>query len=134
MWGKGFMQGTQGNLDFRPEKWAESIFTMIGEEFGRAGGLAVMGLLCLIILGGMLIALRGRSQFGRLVALGISCNFFLYVFVNLAMVTGVIPVRRVPLPLVSHGGSAMPTVMAGFGVLVSVHVHRDVEFAAPAVV
>jgi rod shape determining protein RodA len=130
MWGKGFLQGTQGHLDFLPEKQTDFIFTMIGEEFGFAGGLAVMGLLALIIIGGMLIALRCRHQFGRLVALGISCNFFLYVFVNIAMVMGVIPVGGVPLPLVSHGGSAMLTVMVGFGILMSVHVHRDVEFKA----
>ncbi len=130
MWGKGFLQGTQGHLDFLPEKQTDFIFTMIGEEFGLVGGLAVMGLLCLIILGGMLIALRCRNQFGRLVALGISCNFFLYVFVNIAMVMGVIPVGGVPLPLVSHGGTAMLTVMVGFGILMSVHVHRDVEFAS----
>jgi rod shape determining protein RodA len=130
MWGKGFLQGTQGHLDFLPEKQTDFIFTMIGEEFGLVGGLAVMGLLCLIILGGMLIALRCRNQFGRLVAFGIACNFFLYVFVNIAMVTGAIPVGGVPLPLVSHGGSAMVTVMVGFGILMSVHVHRDVEFGA----
>ncbi len=128
MWGKGFLQGTQGHLDFLPEKQTDFIFTMIGEEFGLVGGLAVMGLLALIIFGGMLIALRCRHQFGRLVALGISVNFFLYVFVNIAMVMGAIPVGGVPLPLVSHGGSAMLTVMVGFGVLMSVHVHRDVEF------
>jgi rod shape determining protein RodA len=130
MWGKGFLQGTQAHLDFLPEKQTDFIFTIIGEEFGFVGGLAVMVLLGLIIVGGMLIALRCRNQFGRLVALGISCNFFLYVFVNIAMVMGVIPVGGVPLPLVSHGGSAMLTVMVGFGVLMSVHVHRDVEFAA----
>jgi rod shape determining protein RodA len=130
MWGKGFLQGTQAHLDFLPEKQTDFIFTMIGEEFGFVGGIAVMGLLGLIIIGGMLIALRCRHPFGRLVALGISCNFFLYVFVNIAMVMGVIPVGGVPLPLVSHGGSAMLTVMAGFGILMSVHVHRDVEFAA----
>jgi rod shape determining protein RodA len=130
LWGKGFLQGTQGHLDFLPEKQTDFIFTMIGEEFGLVGGLTVMGLLCLIILGGMLIALRCRNQFGRLVALGIACNFSLYVFVNIAMVMGVIPVGGVPLPLVSHGGSAMLTVMVGFGVLMSVHVHRDVEFTA----
>ena len=129
MWGKGFLQGTQAHLDFLPEKQTDFIFTIIGEEFGFVGGLAVMALLALIILGGMLIALRCRNQFGRLVALGISCNFFLYVFVNIAMVMGVIPVGGVPLPLVSHGGSAMLTVMVGFGILMSVHVHRDVEFA-----
>src|ERR1700733_1391761 len=129
MWGKGYLQGTQGHLDFLPEKQTDFIFTMIGEEFGLVGSLAVMGLLALIVAGGMLIALRCRNQFGRLVALGISVNFFLYVFVNIAMVMGVIPVGGVPLPLVSHGGSAMITVMLGFGVLMSVQVHRDVEFA-----
>jgi rod shape determining protein RodA len=128
MWGQGFLHGTQGHLDFLPEKQTDFIFTMIGEEFGLVGGLAVMGLLCLIVLGGMIIALRCRHQFGRLVALGIATNFFLYVFVNIAMVTGAIPVGGVPLPLVSHGGSAMFTVMIGFGLLMSVHVHRDVEF------
>jgi rod shape determining protein RodA len=130
LWGKGFLQGTQGHLDFLPEKQTDFIFTMIGEEFGLVGGLTVMALLCLIILGGMLISLRCRNQFGRLVALGIAWNFSLYVFVNIAMVMGVIPVGGVPLPLVSHGGSAMLTVMVGFGVLMSVHVHRDVEFTA----
>ena len=129
MWGQGFLQGTQAHLDFLPEKQTDFIFTIIGEEFGFVGGLAVMALLALIIIGGMLIALRCRNQFGRLVALGISFNFFLYVFVNIAMVMGVIPVGGVPLPLVSHGGSAMLTVMVGFGILMSVHVHRDVEFA-----
>jgi rod shape determining protein RodA len=128
MWGQGYLQGTQGHLDFLPEKQTDFIFTMIGEEFGFVGGVVVMGLLCLIVVGGMLIALRCRHQFGRLVALGIATNFFLYVFVNIAMVMGVIPVGGVPLPLVSHGGSAMFTVMIGFGLLMSVHVHRDVEF------
>src|SRR5579872_6972492 len=128
MWGQGFLQGTQGHLDFLPEKQTDFIFTMIGEEFGFVGGVAVMVLLCLIVLGGMAIGLRCRHQFGRLVAFGIATNFFLYVFVNIAMVMGVIPVGGVPLPLVSHGGSAMITVMIGFGLLMSVHVHRDVEF------
>lgn len=129
MWGEGFLHGTQGRLDFLPEKQTDFIFTIIGEEFGLVGALAVMGLLLLLVLGAMLIALRCRHQFGRLVAAGIACNFFLYVFVNIAMVMGVIPVGGVPLPLVSHGGSAMITVMLGFGILLSVHVHRDVEFA-----
>ncbi len=129
MWGKGFLQGTQGHLNFLPEKQTDFIFTMLGEEFGLVGGLALLGLLCLITLGGMLIALRCRHQFGRLVALGVSMNFFLYVLVNVAMVTGTIPVGGVPLPLVSHGGTAMITVMIGFGLLMSVHVHRDIEFS-----
>ncbi|MCW3474820.1 rod shape-determining protein RodA [Limobrevibacterium gyesilva] len=129
MWGKGFLQGTQGHLNFLPEKQTDFIFTMLAEEFGLVGGLALLGLLCLIILGGMFIGLRCRHQYGRLVALGISTNFFMYVFVNVAMVMGAIPVGGVPLPLVSHGGSAMIMVMIGFGLLMSVHVHRDVEFS-----
>ena len=129
MWGEGFLQGTQGHLNFLPEKQTDFIFTMLGEEFGFVGGVALIGLLALIVLGGMVMALRCRHQYGRLVALGISTNFFMYVFVNIAMVMGVIPVGGVPLPLVSHGGSAMITVMIGFGLLMSVYVHRDVEFA-----
>jgi rod shape determining protein RodA len=128
MWGQGFLKGTQGHLNFLPEKQTDFIFTMFAEEFGFVGGLALLGLLALITLGGMLVALRCRHQYGRLVALGISVNFFMYVFVNIAMVMGVIPVGGVPLPLVSHGGSAMIMVMAGMGLLMSVHVHRDVEF------
>ena len=87
-----------------------------------------MTLLLLIILGGMTMALTCRHRFGRLLALGISVNFSLYCFVNLAMVMGAIPVGGVPLPLVSYGGSALLTVMFGFGLLMSVWVHRDVEF------
>jgi rod shape determining protein RodA len=128
VWGKGFLQGTQGHLNFLPEKQTDFIFTMLAEEFGLVGSLALLGLLSLITLGGMIVGLRCRHQYGRLVALGVSTNFFMYVFVNIAMVMGAIPVGGVPLPLVSHGGSAMIMVMIGFGLLMSVHVHRDVEF------
>jgi rod shape determining protein RodA len=128
MWGKGFMQGTQNHLNFLPEKQTDFVFTIIAEEFGLVGSLAVLGLLALIVLFGMAMALRCRNQYGRLVALGISVNFFMYVLVNVAMVMGAIPVGGVPLPLISHGGSAMIMVMIGFGVLMSAHVHRDVEF------
>ncbi len=128
MWGKGFLQGTQAHLNFLPEKQTDFIFTMLAEEFGFVGCLALLGLLALIVMGAMAIALRCRHQFGRLVALGIATNFFLYVAVNVAMVMGAIPVGGVPLPLVSYGGSASLTVMFGFGILMSVHVHRDVEF------
>ncbi len=130
LWGKGFMQGTQNHLNFLPEKQTDFVFTIIAEEFGLIGSLAVLGLLALIVFSGMAMALRCRNQYGRLVALGISVNFFMYVFVNVAMVMGAIPVGGVPLPLVSHGGSAMIMVMIGFGVLLSAHVHRDVEFGA----
>ena len=128
MWGKGFLQGTQAHLNFLPEKQTDFIFTMLAEEFGFVGCLCLLGLLLMIVLGAMAIALRSRHQFGRLVGFGIATNFFLYIFVNVAMVMGVIPVGGVPLPLVSYGGSAMLTVMLGFGFLMSVHIHRDVEF------
>jgi rod shape determining protein RodA len=128
LWGRGYLQGSQGRLDFLPEKQTDFIFTMIGEEFGFVGSVAVMGLLLLIVVGAMIIALRCRHQYGRLLAFGIGCNFFLYVFVNLAMVMGAIPVGGVPLPLVSHGGSATTTVMFGMGLLMSAYVHRDAEF------
>ncbi len=128
LWGQGFLHGTQGQLDFLPEKQTDFIFTTLAEEWGLVGGLCVMGLLLLLIMGGMLMALRCRHQFGRLLALGISVNFSLYCFVNLSMVMGAIPVGGVPLPLVSYGGSALLTVMFGFGLLMSVNVHRDVDF------
>ena len=126
-WGKGFLQGTQGHLNFLPEKQTDFIFTMLAEEFGLVGGLTVLGLLACVIAFGFLVALRSRHQFGRLLAVGLATNYFLYVFVNIAMVTGSIPVGGVPLPLISHGGSAMLTVMLGFGLLMSAHVHRDAE-------
>ena len=129
LWGKGFMQGTQAHLNFLPEKQTDFIFSIVAEEWGLAGALALLGLLLLIILGAMAIAVRCRHQYGRLLALGIGVNMFMYVFVNVAMVVGAIPVGGVPLPLVSHGGSAMLTVMFAMGLLMSVHVHRDVEFA-----
>ncbi len=126
LWGKGFLHGTQGHLDFLPEKQTDFIFTVLAEEFGLVGALALLALITTLIAGGFVIALRARDPFGRLVATGITSNYFLYVFVNLAMVMGAIPVGGVPLPLVSHGGSALLTAMFGFGLLLSVEVHRDV--------
>ncbi|NPD65335.1 rod shape-determining protein RodA [Lichenicola cladoniae] len=128
MWGQGYLHGTQGQLNFLPEKQTDFIFTMIAEEWGLVGGLSVMALLLVMIIGGMLMALRCRNQFGRLLGLGIAMNFFLYCVVNLSMVMGAIPVGGVPLPLISYGGSAMLTVMFGFGLLLSVYVHRDMRF------
>jgi rod shape determining protein RodA len=130
MWGKGFLQGTQGHLNFLPEKQTDFIFTMIAEEFGLVGAMTVLGLLACVVAFGFLVALRSRHGFGRLVAVGLATNYFLYVFVNIAMVTGSIPVGGVPLPLISHSGSAMLTTMLGFGVLMSVHVHRHAEMDA----
>jgi rod shape determining protein RodA len=129
-WGKGFLQGTQGHLNFLPEKQTDFIFTMLAEEFGLVGALSVLGLLATVVAFGFLVALRSRHQFGRLLAVGLATNYFLYVFVNIAMVTGAIPVGGVPLPLISHGGSAMLTAMVGFGLLMSAHVHRETELVA----
>ena len=130
IWGKGFLQGTQGHLNFLPEKQTDFIFTMLAEEFGLVGALTTLLLLALVIAFALLVAIRCKHQFGRLVAVGLGVNFFLYVFVNIAMVTGSIPVGGVPLPLISHGGSAMLTTMLGFGLLMSVYVHRNAEFGA----
>ncbi|MFC3126335.1 rod shape-determining protein RodA [Pseudoroseomonas globiformis] len=130
LWGKGFLQGTQGHLNFLPEKQTDFIFTMLSEEFGLVGALVTLGLLFLVVMFALVVALRSRHQYGRLVAIGLGVNYFLYVFVNVGMVTGSIPVGGVPLPLISHGGSAMLTSMVGFGLLMSVFVHRNVEFAA----
>jgi rod shape determining protein RodA len=127
LWGKGFLQGTQGHLNFLPEKQTDFIFTMLAEEFGLVGALTVLGLLLLVVAFCFMVAFRSRHQFGRLLAVGLGTNFFLYVFVNVAMVTGSIPVGGVPLPLISHGGSAMLTTMLGFGLLLSAHIHRDAE-------
>ncbi|CAP56276.1 rod shape-determining protein RodA [Gluconacetobacter diazotrophicus] len=132
MWGQGYLHGTQGQLNFLPEKQTDFIFTMIAEEWGYVGGIVVIGLLMLMVLGGMLIALRSRNQFGRLLGLGIATNFFLYCAVNLSMVMGTIPVGGVPLPLISYGGSAMLTVMFGFGLLLSAWVHRNSTFGETA--
>lgn len=125
MWGQGYLQGSQGQLNFLPEKQTDFIFTMLAEEWGFARSGLVILLLLLIILGGMFIALRCKNRFGSLLALGISVNFFLYCLVNLSMIMGAIPVGGVPLPLISYGGSALLAVMFGFGCLLNVWAHRN---------
>jgi rod shape determining protein RodA len=126
LWGKGFLQGTQSQLSFLPEKQTDFIFTMLAEETGLVGALGLLGLFMLLIGLGLVFALRARSQFARLLAMGVTLTFFLYVVINIAMVTGLIPVVGVPLPMISYGGTAMITVLTGFGLLLSVDVHRDV--------
>mgnify|MGYP006425375581 CR=1 FL=1 len=127
IFGKGFLQGSQSHLNFLPEKQTDFIFTMLAEEFGMVGGLGLLGLFALIFLYGLMISLRARNHFGRLLALGLIVNFFLYVLINIAMVMGLIPVVGVPLPLISYGGTAMLAAMMSFGLLISVYVHRDVR-------
>ncbi len=126
--GQGYLHGTQNQLNFLPEKQTDFVFTIIAEEFGFFGSVLVLGLLLGIVILAYYTALSCNHVYGRLVALGIATNFFLYCFVNLSMVMGLIPVGGVPLPLISYGGSALTAVMLGFGVLMSIHVHRDVEF------
>ncbi|ANK82289.1 MAG: rod shape-determining protein RodA [Rhizobiales bacterium NRL2] len=125
--GKGFLQGTQSHLNFLPEMRTDFIFTMLAEEFGMMGGLALLAIYTLILIYAYVIGFRSRNQFGRLVAIGIAATFFLYVFINVGMVTGILPVVGVPLPLISYGGTAMLTLLIGFGLILSVSIHRQVE-------
>ncbi len=125
VFGKGFMQGTQSHLSFLPEMQTDFIFTMLAEETGMVGAMVLIALYGVILIYGVVFAASCRNQFGRLVAVGISSTFFLYVFINIAMVTGLIPVVGVPLPLISYGGTAMLTLMIGFGLMIGVHVHRE---------
>ena len=124
--GKGFLQGTQGHLRFLPEMQTDFIYTMLAEEFGMVGGLGLIGLYAVLLIYCVAISTRSYSHFGRLVGMGITTTFFLYVFINIAMVMGLIPVVGVPLPLISYGGTAMLTLLIGFGLLMGVWVHRDV--------
>ena len=124
LFGKGWLNGTQGQLEFLPERSTDFIFAVIGEEFGLLGALTIL-LLYLAITGrGFYIAATAQDTFSRLLAGSISFTFFFYVFVNTAMVTGLIPVVGVPLPLISAGGTSLVTLMAGFGILMSIHTHR----------
>jgi rod shape determining protein RodA len=125
--GKGFLQGTQSRLNFLPEKQTDFIITNFGEEFGFVGCIALLLLFSVVIGYGVQIAASARSQFGRLLAMGIILNFFFYIMINAAMVMGLIPVVGIPMPLISYGGTAMLAVMFGFGLLLSVHVHRQIE-------
>lgn len=125
--GKGFMLGTQSHLNFLPEKQTDFIYTMLAEEFGMIGAVTLLGLYTLLILYGYAIAFRSTTQFGRLVAVGIVTHLFLSVFINCAMVMGMIPAKGVPLPMVSYGGSSMLVTMLGFGLLMMVWVHRDTQ-------
>lgn len=125
--GKGYMQGTQAHLNFLPEKQTDFIFTMLGEEFGFVGGIAVLVLYALILGHCILIAMSCRSVFLRLMTMGVTTTFALYVFINTAMVMGLVPVVGVPLPMISYGGSVMFTVLIGLGLILGAHIHRAAE-------
>lgn len=129
LWGQGFMQGTQSHLSFLPEKQTDFIFTMLAEELGLVGAVGLLVLYALVLAYGYAIALSARSQFARLMVLGITVNLFLYVFINIAMVTGIVPVVGVPLPLISYGGTAMLALMVSYGLVISAYVHRETKIA-----
>jgi len=132
LFGKGFMEGSQSHLSFLPEKQTDFIFTMLAEEFGLLGGLLLIFLYVLLLVYAFFMSLQSRSQFGRLIGIGVSTSFFLNVFVNIAMVMGLVPVVGMPLPLVSYGGTAMLTLMFSFGLLLCVYIHRDVQISPGA--
>ena len=124
LFGKGWTNGSQSHLEFLPERDTDFIFAVLGEEFGLFGVLTLLTLYMFVIGRGLYIAAQARDTYSRLLAGSISLTFLVYVFVNTAMVTGLVPVVGVPLPLVSFGGTSMVTLMAGFGILMSIHSHR----------
>ena len=124
LFGKGWTNGSQAHLEFLPERHTDFIFAVLGEEFGLFGVLALLALYMFVIGRGLYIAVHAPDTYSRLLAGSISLTFLVYVFVNTAMVTGLVPVVGVPLPLVSFGGTSMVTLMAGFGILMSIHSHR----------
>ena len=124
LFGKGWTNGSQAQLKYLPERETDFIFAVIGEELGLLGVLSLLCLYLFVVGRGLYIAIQAPDTFSRLLAGSISLTFFVYVFVNTAMVTGLVPVVGVPLPLVSFGGTSMVTLMAGFGILMSIHSHR----------
>jgi len=124
LYGKGWLHGTQSHLDFLPERHTDFIFAVFGEEFGLVGVALLMLLYFVIIARGLYIGLFAQDTYSRLLASSLSLTFFVYLFVNVGMVSGLLPVVGVPLPLVSYGGTSMVTLLAAFGMLMSIHTHR----------
>jgi len=127
VFGKGFLSGTQSHLNFLPEKHTDFIFTMLSEEFGLIGGIVVILLQFVLIAYGYLFAYRITSYYGKLVVIGLNTNYFMYVFINIAMVLGLLPVVGIPLPLISYGGTVMLSVMASFGIILSMDINRHIN-------
>jgi len=124
IFGKGWLNGSQGQLEFLPVRSTDFIFAVAGEEFGLLGAMAILLLYLAVVARGFYIAAAAQDTFSRLLAGSISLTFFFYVFVNSAMVTGLVPVVGIPLPLISAGGTSMVTLLAGFGILMSIQTHR----------
>ncbi len=124
LYGKGWLNGTQSHLEFLPERSTDFIFAVFAEEFGLMGCLGLLTLYLLIIGRGLQIAVQAQESFGRLLAGSLTATFFVYVFVNIGMVIGILPVVGIPLPLISYGGTSMVTLLAGFGILMSIQTHK----------
>lgn len=129
IFGKGFLNGTQSHLNFLPEKHTDFIFTMLSEEFGMVGALWVLMLNTVLIVYGFLFAFRTTSYFSKLVIIGLNTNYFLYVFINIAMVLGLLPVVGIPLPLISYGGTVMLSVMTSFGIILCMDINRNLNLS-----
>lgn len=124
IWGKGWMQGTQSQLEFLPEPHTDFIFAVMSEEHGMIGFLILMAIYMFIIVRGLMIAVNAQTSFGRILAGATTLIFFVYLFVNIGMVSGILPVVGVPLPLFSYGGTSYVAIMASFGLVMSIHTHR----------
>ncbi len=124
LYGKGWLNGTQSHLEFLPERSTDFIFAVFCEEFGLIGVLVLVSLYLFIIARGLYISLLAQHLYGKLLGVGVIAGFFVYIAVNMGMVSGQLPVVGIPLPLISHGGTSMMTIMAGFGILMAVHTHR----------
>lgn len=122
--GKGWLQGTQSQLEFLPERHTDFIFAVFSEEFGFLGVVGLLAIYAFIVMRGMLIAVRAQEAFSKILAGSITLTFFVYVFVNMGMVSGILPVVGVPLPLVSYGGTSMVTLLAGFGILMAISTQK----------
>jgi rod shape determining protein RodA len=122
--GKGWLQGTQSQLEFLPERHTDFIFAVFSEEFGLVGVIGLLFIYMCIIIRGLMIANHAQDAFSKLLAGSLTLTFFVYVFVNMGMVSGLLPVVGVPLPLVSYGGTSMVTLLAGFGILMSISTQR----------
>jgi rod shape determining protein RodA len=123
-YGKGWLHGTQSHLEFLPERSTDFIFAVFAEEFGLLGCLGLLGIYLFILARCLFIVVQAQDTFSRLLSGALTLTFFVYVFVNVGMVIGILPVVGVPLPLVSYGGTSMVTLLAGFGMLMSIQTHR----------
>ena len=124
LYGKGWLNGTQSQLEFLPERSTDFVFAVFSEEFGLLGVVTLLVVYLMVVMRGLYVAMQAQETFGQLLGASLILTFFIYVFVNVGMVSGVLPVVGLPLPLMSYGGTSLVTVMAAFGILMSVHTHR----------